>query len=75
MTEKNLDYTEDVTVKLSRADWQWFVVLMSDSINKMELAVEKAGLDTDDFLTVHTMRVIRDEIADQSGLTHLIPTN
>jgi len=69
------DFTEEVSVTLTRADWQWFVTLMGDSINKMELAVEKAGLDTDDFLTVHTMRVIRDEIANQSGLQHLIRTS
>lgn len=68
------DFSEEVSVTLTRADWQWFVTVMSDSVSKMELAVEKAGLETDDFLAVHTMKVIRDEIANQAGLQHLIPT-
>jgi hypothetical protein len=71
MTEP-IDFTEEVSVTLQRADWQWFVTVMTDSVNKMELAVANAGLDTEDFLAVHTMRVIRDEIANQAGLQHLV---
>lgn len=67
-----LDYTESVTVTLTRSDWNWFVTLMTDSINKMELAVEKAGLDADGFIAIDTLKTIRNEIARQSGLDESI---
>ena len=62
------DYTEEVTVTLTRSDWNWFVTLMSDSVNKMEQAVSAAGMDADSFLAIDTLRTIRNEIARQSGL-------
>lgn len=65
---KILDYTEVVPVHLTRSDWNWFVNLMNDSINKMELAVEKAGLDAEGFMTIDVLRTIRNEIAAQTGL-------
>ncbi len=68
MTDKILDYTEEVSVTLSRSDWNWFVTLMSDSVDKMELAVAAAGLDAEGFLAIDTLRTIRNEIARQSGL-------
>ncbi len=68
MTEEILDYTEEVSVTLSRSDWNWFVTLMSDSVDKMELAVAAAGLDAEGFLAIDTLRTIRNEIARQSGL-------
>ena len=68
MNDEILDYTEDVTVTLTRSDWNWFVTLMTDSVNKMELAVEAAGLDAEGFLAIDTLRTIRNEIARQSGL-------
>lgn len=63
-----LDYTEQVPVTLTRSDWNWFVTLMTDSINKMELAVEKAGMDAQGFMTIDVLRTIRNEIARQTGL-------
>ena len=63
-----LDYTEQVSVTLTRSDWNWFVTLMTDSVNKMEQAVAAAGLDADGFLAIDTLRTIRNEIARQSGL-------
>jgi hypothetical protein len=72
MTDKILDYTEEVSVTLSRSDWNWFVTLMSDSVNKMELAVETAGKDSAEFLAIETLRTIRNEIARQSGLEQFI---
>lgn len=68
MDNNILDYTEEVTVTLTRSDWNWFVTLMTDSVNKMELAVEAAGLDAEGFLAIETLRTIRNEIAAQSGL-------
>ena len=69
MTDNNItDYTEEVTVTLTRSDWNWFVTLMSDSVNKMEQAVSAAGMDADSFLAIDTLRTIRNEIARQSGL-------
>ena len=68
MTDEITDYTEDVTVTLTRSDWNWFVTLMSDSVNKMEQAVSAAGLDAEGFLAIDTLRTIRNEIARQSGL-------
>lgn len=67
-----LDYTEQVPVTLTRSDWNWFVTLMTDSINKMELAVEKAGMDAQGFMTIDVLRTIRNEIATQTGLEHII---
>ena len=67
-----LDYTEEVTVTLTRSDWNWFVTLMSDSVNKMEQAVSAAGMDAESFLSIDVLRTIRDEIAKQSGLEHHI---
>ena len=67
-----LDYTEQVPVTLTRNDWNWFVTLMTDSINKMELAVEKAGMDAQGFMTIDVLRTIRNEIARQSGLDQYI---
>ena len=71
MDNKIQDYTEEVTVTLTRSDWNWFVTLMTDSVNKMEQAVSAAGLDADGFLAIDTLRTIRNEIARQSGLDHL----
>lgn len=68
---KILDYTEVVPVKLTRSDWNWFVTLMTDSINKMELAVEKSGMDAQGFMTIDVLRKIRNEIATQTGLDHV----
>ena len=68
MNNEITDYTEDVTVTLTRSDWNWFVTLMSDSVNKMEQAVSAAGLDAEGFLAIDTLRTIRNEIARQSGL-------
>ena len=72
MDNEILDYTKEVTVTLTRADWNWFVTLMSDSVNKMEQAVSAAGMDADSFLAIDTLRTIRNEIARQSGLDHYI---
>ena len=72
---EHLDYTEEVTVTLTRSDWNWFVTLMTDSVNKMELAVATAGLDAEGFLAIDTLRTIRNEIARQSGLEHVIEGN
>ena len=72
MTDKILDYSEDVTVTLTRSDWNWFVTLMTDSVNKMELAVEASGLDAEGFLAIDTLRTIRNEIARQSGLEQFV---
>ena len=66
------DYTEEVTVTLTRSDWNWFVTLMTDSVNKMEQAVAAAGMDADSFLAIDTLRTIRNEIARQSGLDQYI---
>lgn len=63
-----LDYTEEVTVTLTRSDWNWFVTLMTDSVDKMEQAVSAAGLDAEGFIAIDTLRTIRNEIARQSGL-------
>lgn len=71
MDNKIQDYTEEVTVTLTRSDWNWFVTLMTDSVNKMEQAVAAAGLDADGFLAIDTLRTIRNEIARQSGLEHV----
>ena len=68
MNKEILDYTEEVSVTLTRSDWNWFVTLMTDSVNKMEQAVSAAGLDADGFLAIDTLRTIRNEIARQSGL-------
>ena len=62
------DYTEEVTVTLTRSDWNWFVTLMTDSVDKMEQAVSAAGLDAEGFIAIDTLRTIRNEIARQSGL-------
>lgn len=67
-----LDYTEHVSVTLTRNDWSWFVSLMSASVNKMEEAVAVAGMDAESFLSIDVLRKIRNEIATQSGLDHLI---
>ena len=72
MNDEILDYTEEVSVTLSRSDWNWFVTLMSDSVDKMELAVAAAGLDADGLLAIDTLRTIRNEIARQSGLEQYI---
>ena len=72
MNDNIIDYTEEVTVTLSRSDWNWFVTLMTDSVNKMELAVETAGRDSAEFLAIETLRTIRNEIATQSGLEQFI---
>lgn len=72
MDNKIQDYTEEVTVTLTRSDWNWFVTLMTDSVNKMEQAVAAAGLDADGFLAIDTLRTIRNEIARQSGLEHVV---
>ncbi len=69
MNDNIVDYTEDVTVTLSRSDWNWFVTLMTDSVNKMELAVETAGKDSAEFLAIETLR---NEIANLSGLEQFI---
>ena len=62
------DSTEEVTVTLTRSDWNWFVTLMTDSVDKMEQAVSAAGLDAEGFIAIDTLRTIRNEIARQSGL-------
>ena len=72
MNDNIKDYTEEVTVTLTRSDWNWFVTLMSDSVNKMEQAVAAAGMDADSFLAIDTLRTIRNEIARQSGLEQYI---
>ena len=74
MTEDNkiLDYTEEVTVTLTRSDWNWFVTLMTDSVNKMEQAVSAQGMDAESFLSIDVLRTIRNEIARQSGLDQYI---
>jgi len=72
MNEEILDYSEDVTVTLTRSDWNWFVTLMTDSVDKMELAVSTAGLDAEGFLAIDTLRTIRNEIARQSGLEQFV---
>ena len=69
---KHLDYTEEVTVTLTRSDWNWFVTLMTDSVDKMEQAVAASGLDADGFIAIDTLRTIRNEIARQSGLEHVV---
>ena len=66
-----LDYMETVPVTLTRNDWNWFVTLMTDSINKMEKAVEVAGMDAQGFMTIDVLRKIRNEIARQSGLEYV----
>ena len=68
MNNEIQDYTEEVSVTLTRSDWNWFVTLMTDSVNKMEQAVSAAGLDAEGFLAIDTLRTIRNEIARQSGL-------
>ena len=68
----HLDYTEEVTVTLTRSDWNWFVTLMTDSVNKMEQAVAASGLDAEGFIAIDTLRTIRNEIARQSGLEHVV---
>ena len=72
MNDEILDYSEDVTVTLTRSDWNWFVTLMTDSVNKMETAVSAAGLDAEGFLAIDTLRTIRNEIARQSGLEQFV---
>ena len=67
-----LDYTEEVTVTLTRSDWNWFVTLMTDSVNKMEKAVAAQGMDAESFLSIDVLRTIRNEIAKQSGLDQYI---
>ena len=67
-----LDYTKEVSVTLTRSDWNWFVTLMSDSVNKMEAAVSSQGMDAESFLSIDVLRTIRNEIATQSGLTQYI---
>ena len=67
-----LDYTEEVSVTLTRSDWNWFVTLMSDSVNKMEAAVSAQGMDAESFLSIDVLRTIRNEIAKQSGLDQYI---
>ena len=67
-----LDYTEEVSVKLTRSDWNWFVTLMTDSIHKMEEAVSAKGMDPESFLSIDVLNTIRNEIAKQSGLDHYI---
>ena len=72
MDNEILDYTEEASVTLPRSDWNWFVTLMTDSVNKMEQAVSAAGMDAESFLAIDTLRTIRNEIARQSGLTQYI---
>ena len=75
MSENNpeiLDYTEEVSVTLTRSDWNWFVTLMSDSVKKMEQAVQAQGMDAESFLSIDVLRTIRNEIAKQSGLNQYI---
>ncbi len=72
MNNEILDYTEEVSVTLTRSDWNWFVTLMTDSVNKMEQAVAAAGMDAESFLAIDTLRTIRNEIARQSGLDQYI---
>jgi len=67
-----IDYTEEVSVTLTRSDWNWFVTLMTDSVNKMEQAVAAAGMDAESFLSIDVLRTIRNEIAKQSGLDQYI---
>ena len=67
-----LDYSEQVSVTLTRSDWNWFVTLMSDSVNKMEKAVAAQGMDAESFLSIDVLRTIRNEIARQSGLAQYI---
>ena len=67
-----LDYTEEVSVTLTRSDWNWFVTLMSDSVRKMEQAVQAQGMDAESFLSIDVLRTIRNEIAQQSGLTQYL---
>ena len=69
---KHLDYTEEVTVTLTRSDWNWFVTLMTDSVNKMEQAVAAQGMDAESFMSIDVLRTIRNEIAKQSGLDQYI---
>ena len=69
---KIIDYTEEVSVTLTRSDWNWFVTLMTDSVNKMEQAVAAQGMDADSFLSIDVLRTIRNEIAKQSGLDQYI---
>ena len=45
---------------------------MSASVDKMEEAVSVAGMDAESFLSIDVLRKIRNEIATQSGLDHLI---
>ena len=75
MNENNpeiLDYTEEVSVTLTRSDWNWFVTLMNDSVKKMEQAVQAQGMDAESFLSIDVLRTIRNEIAQQSGLNQYI---
>ena len=72
MDNEILDYTKEVTVTLTRSDWNWFVTLMTDSVNKMEQAVSAAGMDAESFLSIDVLRTIRNEIAKQSGLDQYI---
>jgi len=72
MNKDILDYTEEVSVTLTRSDWNWFVTLMTDSVNKMEQAVATAGMDAESFLSIDVLRTIRNEIARQSGLEQYI---
>ena len=67
-----IDSTEEVRVTLTRSDWNWFVTLMTDSVNKMEQAVSAAGMDAESFLSIDVLRTIRNEIAKQSGLDQYI---
>ena len=67
-----LDYTEEVSVTLTRSDWNWFVTLMTDSVNKMEQAVAAQGMDAESFMSIDVLRTIRNEIAKQSGLDQYI---
>ena len=73
LTEETiLDYTEEVSVTLTRSDWNWFVTLMTDSVAKMEQAVTEAGMDAESFMSIDVLRTIRNEIAKQSGLDQYI---
>ena len=67
-----LDYTEEVSVTLTRSDWNWFVTLMTDSVDKMEQAVAAQGMDAESFMSIDVLRTIRNEIAKQSGLDQYI---
>ena len=66
------NYTEKVSVTLTRSDWNWFVTLMTDSVAKMEQAVAAQGMDPESFLSIDVLRTIRNEIATQSGLDQYI---